>query len=67
MFKVTINSNHNYLVFGNVLNKAFILNMPSKGWVSYIAYIQTNEGFVYLTTIRDLYDRKIIGWSLRMK
>ncbi len=38
--------------------------MPSKVWVSDITYIQTKEGFVYLTTIMDLYDRKIIGWSL---
>ena len=38
--------------------------MPSKAWVSDITYIQTKEGFVYLTTIMDLYDRKIIGWSL---
>lgn len=63
-FKVTTNSNHNYLVAENVLNRAFIVNMPSKGWVSDITYIQAKEGFVYLTTIMDLYDRKIIGWSL---
>lgn len=37
--------------------------MPSKAWVSDITYIQTKEGFVYLTTIMDLYDRKIIGWT----
>ena len=29
-----------------------------------ITCIQTKEGFVSLTTIMDLYDRKIIGWSL---
>ena len=38
--------------------------MPSKVWVSDITYIQTKEGFIYRTTIMDLYDRKIIGWSL---
>jgi transposase InsO family protein len=38
--------------------------MPSKFQVSDITYIQTKEGFVYLTTIMDLYDRKIISWSL---
>lgn len=32
--------------------------------MSDITYIQTKEGFLYLTTIIDLYDRKIIGWSL---
>ena len=63
-FKVTTNSNHNYLVVENVLNREFNVKMPSKVWVSDITYIQTKEGFVYLTTIIDLYDRKIIGWSL---
>ena len=63
-FKVTTNSNHNYLVVENVLNREFNVKMPSKVWVSDITYIQTKEGFVYLTTIMDLYDRKIIGWSL---
>ena len=43
-FKVTTNSNHNYLVVENVLNKEFIVKMPSKVWVSDITYIQTKEG-----------------------
>jgi putative transposase len=38
--------------------------MLSKAWISDITYIQTKRGFVYLTTIMDLYDRKIIDWSL---
>ena len=63
-FKVTTNSKHNYLVVDNVLNRQFLVNLPSKVWVSDITYIQTKEGFLYLTTIIDLYDRKIIGWSL---
>jgi transposase InsO family protein len=29
-----------------------------------ITYIRVKEGFLYLTTVLDLYDRKIIGWSL---
>jgi putative transposase len=66
-FKVTTNSNHNYLVVENVLNREFVVKMPSKVWVSDITYIQTKKGFVYLTTIMDLYDRKIIGWSLSDK
>jgi putative transposase len=66
-FKVTTNSNHNYLVVENVLNSQFVVKMPSKVWVSDITYIQTKKGFVYLTTIMDLYDRKIILWSLSDK
>ena len=63
-FKITTNSKHNYLVVENVLDRNFIVETPSKVWVSDITYIQTKEGFLYLTTIIDLYDRKIIGWSL---
>lgn len=63
-FKVTTNSKHNYLVVENVLNRNFIADKSSKVWVSDITYIHTREGFLYLTTIIDLYDRKIIGWSL---
>ena len=63
-FKVTTNSKHNYLVVENVLDRNFIAEKPAQVWVSDITYIQAKEGFLYLTTIIDLYDRKIIGWSL---
>jgi putative transposase len=63
-FKVTTDSKHNYLTVENVLNREFNPKAPSKVWVSDITYIHTKEGFLYLTTVMDLYDRKIIGWSL---
>ena len=63
-FKITTDSKHNYLVVENILNRKFLVSQPSKVWVSDITYIHTKEGFLYLTTIMDLYDRKIIGWSL---
>jgi transposase InsO family protein len=44
----------------NVLNREFSVTEPSKVWVSDITYIRVKEGF-YLTTVLDLYDRKIIG------
>ncbi len=61
-FKVTTNSKHNYLVVENVLDRNFTVAAPSEVWVSDITYMQTNKG--YLTTVIDLYDRKIVGWSL---
>ncbi|UZT97934.1 IS3 family transposase [Chryseobacterium fluminis] len=63
-FKVTTNLKHNYLVVENLLNRNFIAEKPVQAWVSDITYIQTKEGFLYLTTVIDLYDQKIIGWSL---
>jgi transposase InsO family protein len=63
-FKVVPNSKHDYLVVSNVLNKEFVVAEPSKVWVSDSTYIHTKEGFLYLTTVLNLYDRKIIGSSL---
>lgn len=63
-FKVTTDSKHNYLIVDNVLNRNFTPAEPSQVWVSDITYLQTKEGFMYLTSLIDLYDRKMIGWSL---
>ena len=63
-FKETTYSKHNYLTVENILNRQFNPKSASKVWVSNITYIHTKEVFLYLTTIIDLLDRKIIGWSL---
>lgn len=63
-FKATTDSNHTYYTPANVLNREFTANGPAEVWVSDITYIQTLTGFLYLTIIMDLYDRKIVGWSL---
>jgi transposase InsO family protein len=63
-FRIATNSTHHYLVVQNVLDRAFLVADPAKAWVSDSTYIHTKEGFLYLTTVLDLYDRKIIGWSL---
>ena len=60
-FKATTDSKHNYLVVENVLARNFKTHSKSKVWVSDIPYIQTREGFLYLITIIDLHDRKMIG------
>jgi putative transposase len=62
--KVTTNSKHKYLIVPNVLNRELSVREPSKAWVSDITYIRVKEGFLYLTTILDLYAKKTIGWSL---
>ena len=63
-FKVTTNSKHKHVIVQNILNREFSVTESSKVWVSDITYIRVKEGFIYLTTVLDLYDRKIIGWSL---
>ena len=61
---VTTDSKHNYSIAGNLLNRDFKATKPGKVWVSDITYIRTAQGWLYLTIIMDLFDRKIIGWSL---
>ena len=63
-FKVTTNSNHSYPVCRNLLNRNFNPSRLNQVWVSDITYIKTQKGWLYLTTIIDLYDRQVIGWSL---
>lgn len=48
----------------NILDEKFNPNSPNAVWVSDITYIWTFEGFVYLTSIMDLFSRKIISWVL---
>ena len=48
----------------NILNEQFNPAQPDAVWVSDITYIWTFDGFVYLTSIMDLYSRKIIAWTL---
>ena len=48
----------------NILNEEFNPAHPDAVWCSDISYIWTFEGFVYLTSVMDLYSRKIISWVL---
>jgi transposase InsO family protein len=63
-FKVTTDSKHNYPVAPNVLDRKFRATRPGQIWVSDITYVRTKSGWLYLTVIIDLYDRKVIGWSM---
>jgi len=63
-FRVTTDSNHPYPVCRNHLNRNFKPKELNEVWVSDITYIKTVNGWLYLTTIIDLYDRQVIGWSL---
>jgi putative transposase len=64
-FKVTTtDSNHSYRISRNLLKRDFRATHKGQKWVSDITYVRTGEGWLYLTVIMDLYDRKIIGWSM---
>lgn len=63
-FKTTTDSKHKFPVAPNLLNRVFKVDELGKVWVSDITYIRTREGWLYLTVIIDLCDRKVIGWSI---
>lgn len=62
-FKVTTDSNHTYPIVENKLDRNFSALQTKPVWVSDITYIRTNNGWLYLTVVLDLYNRKVIGWS----
>jgi transposase InsO family protein len=63
-FIPTTNSNHGLAVCDNLLNREFQAERGGEKWVSDITYLRTTGGWVYLTMVLDLYDRKVIGWAL---
>jgi putative transposase len=68
-YKVTTNSKHKKPLFDNVLNRQFTVSGPDQAYVSDITYINTQEGWLYLAVVIDLFSRKVVGWSMgaRMK
>jgi transposase InsO family protein len=63
-FIPTTDSNHGLAVCDNLLNREFHAERAGEKWVSDITYLRTRGGWVYLTVVLDLYDRKVIGWAL---
>lgn len=63
-FKATTNSKHTLPVAENRLNQDFAMSRPNQAWVTDLTYIATNEGWLYLAGIKDLYTREIVGYAL---
>lgn len=66
-YKATTNSRHNLPVAENLLKQDFRTERPNHAWVSDITYIQTDEGWMYLAVVLDLYSRKIVGWAMESR
>jgi putative transposase len=64
-FRVTTDSKHNLPVARNLLNRDFSATAPNQQYVGDITYIWTQEGWMYLAVIIDLYSRSVIGWSMQ--
>ena len=63
-YKATTNSKHNLPVAANILNREFVADKPKQKLVSDITYIPTDEGWLYLACMMDLYGCKIVGMAM---
>jgi transposase InsO family protein len=63
-FKVTTDSTHNLPVAPNLLDRNFETSIPDQVYCADITYIWTNEGWLYLAVVLDLFSRRVVGWSM---
>lgn len=63
-FKATTISNHTLPVAQNLLNQDFTASAPNQKWVGDITYLYTDEGWLYLAAVIDLYSRRVVGWAM---
>jgi len=62
-FKATTDSRHNLPVAPNLLNQQFTVDIPDRSWVGDITFIPTDQGWLYLAVLLDLFNREVVGWS----
>jgi len=63
-YKVTTNSKHRQPVYANVLSRQFEVAKPDQAYVGDITYLRTQQGWLYLAVVMDLYSRRIVGWQM---
>ena len=63
-FKVTIESHHSFPVAENLLDQKFTATAPNQIWVTDITYISTDEGWLYLAGIKDIFTCEIVGYAM---
>ena len=64
-FVVTTDSEHHLPIAPNLLARNFTAQRPNQVWTTDITYIATDEGWLYLVVMLDLYSRQVVGWSMQ--
>jgi transposase InsO family protein len=64
-YKATTDSKHSMPVADNLLARNFTPAAPNRVWTGDITYIHTAEGWLYLAIVLDLFNREIVGWSIK--
>ena len=63
-YKLTTDSRHSKNIAANLLQRNFKADKVNKVMVGDITYIWTKEGWLYLSTVIDLYSRRVVGWKV---
>ncbi len=64
-FRATTDSKHTLPVAPNRLSRDFRASGPNQVWTSDITYLRSEEGWLYLATVMDLFSRRIVGWAMQ--
>jgi putative transposase len=61
----TTDSRHGLPIAPNLLDRNFTVAAPNQAWAGDVTYIPTEEGWLFLAVVMDLFSRRIVGWSMR--
>src|SRR5260370_29889641 len=61
----TTDSRHGLPIAPNLLNRNFAVAAPNRAWTGDITYIPTNEGWLFLAVVIDLFSRRLVAWSMQ--
>ena len=64
-YKATTDSKHTLPVADNRLARDFTPPAPNRVWTADITYLWTDEGWLYLAVVLDLFNREVVGWSIQ--
>ena len=65
-FRVTTtDSGHNLPIAPNLLNPNFTPAVPNQTWAGDVTHIATDEGWLFLAVVIDLFSRRVVGWSMQ--
>jgi putative transposase len=64
-FVVTTDSKHHLPIAPDMLQRNFARTAPNQVWTGDITYIATDEGWLYLAAVIDLFSRQVVGWSMQ--
>jgi len=63
-WRATTDSRHPLPIAANTLDRQFAVTAPNRVWAGDITYLWTDEGWLYLAVVLDLYSRAVIGWAM---